>query len=141
MINKKIGVIVAIIVAITSFTAIYNTISSEGDPDSNVVDVANKIMRYISRNHPETHQFIDQMNWNVKKITNDIDGSKIYMLKSNGWTMTIKRITTQDVSYKIDVDYNSASISRYIGIPYRITWEGAYHNNNIVTEISYMFAQ
>lgn len=82
--------------------------------------MANKTMEYISKNHPETQQFISEITWNVKEVINETSGSKIYILTSSKWTMIIKYTTTQNSSYRIYANHSSSSLSGYIGIPYRI---------------------
>jgi len=94
-------------------------------------------MNYIKSNHPETAQFMKDLVWTGGRVTPpNILGAEKFMYYSQGWNVTINYPVVPNAIYNIVADYSAP----YIGIPYRIIWNGAWQNE-VINETSYVFAQ
>ena len=99
--------------------------------------IRNSVMNYIKSNHPETAQFIKDLVWTGGRVTPpNILGLETYMYYSQGWNVTINYPVVPNAIYNIVADYSAP----YIGIPYRIIWNGTWQNE-VINETSYVFAQ
>ena len=99
--------------------------------------IRNSVMNYIKSNHPETAQFMKDLVWTGGRVTPpNILGAETYMYYSQGWNVTINYPVVPNAIYNIVADYSAP----YIGIPYRIIWNGTWQNE-VINETSYVFAQ
>lgn len=92
---------------------------------------------YIKFNHPETAQFMNELDWMGGRTTPAILVSEeTYVYKSSGWTFTINFAAGSNPLYNLTADYSAP----FTGIPYRVIWNGSWQNW-CITEHSYIFAQ
>lgn len=99
--------------------------------------IRDSVNNYIKSNHPETAQFMKDLVWTGGRVTPpNILGAETYMYYSQGWNVTINYPVVPNAIYKIVADYSAP----YIGIPYRIIWNGTWQNE-VINETSYVFAQ
>jgi hypothetical protein len=99
--------------------------------------IRDSVMNYIKSNHPETAQFMKDLVWTGGRVTPpNILGAEKFMYYSQGWNVTIDYHLVPNAIYNIVADYSAP----YIGIPYRIIWNGTWQNE-VIIETSYVFAQ
>jgi len=94
-------------------------------------------MDYIRLNHPETAQFMKQLNWTGGRTTppNRI-GAETYVYYSQGWSLTMNYPVVPNPVYTVTADYSDP----FSAIPYRVIWQGTWQGGDI-HETSYIFAQ
>jgi hypothetical protein len=99
--------------------------------------VRDAIMSFVKSNHPETAQFMKELEWTGGRVTpSNLVGAETYRYYSQGWNITISYPVVQNTIYSIVADYSAIGIS----IPYRIIWNGTWQNE-VINETSYVFAQ
>lgn len=99
--------------------------------------IRDAVMDYIRFNHPETAQFMEGLNWTGGRTTPaPLIGAETYYYVSGGWKFTINYPVVLNPIYNATADYSAPSV----GIPYRIIWNGSWHNWSI-NETRYVFAQ
>lgn len=99
--------------------------------------IRDEVMDFIKFNHPETAQFMTELNWTGGRVTpQNLVGAETYLYCSQGWNITISYPVVLNPVYNIVADYSTP----IIGIPYRIIWQGTWQSSNII-ETSYVLAQ
>lgn len=99
--------------------------------------IRDSIMDYIEFNHPETARFMVGLVWTGGRVTQaSLVGAEAYVYTSSGWKITLNYPVVQNPVYSVTADYSAP----FIGIPYRVIWEGSWQNWRI-TEKSFVFAQ
>ncbi len=99
--------------------------------------VRDATMSFVKSNHPETAQFMKNLEWTGGRVTpSNLVGVETYRYYSQGWNVTISYPVVLNPIYNIVADYSATGIS----IPYRIIWKGTWQNE-VINEISYIFAQ
>ena len=93
---------------------------------------------YIGSNHPETMQFMGNLNWTGGREDTELLGAETYTYQAQGWNVTIHYPVVSNPVYDLTVDYSTASDDA--SIPYRVTWQGTWEDG-CVTEANYVFAQ
>ncbi len=99
--------------------------------------IRDSIMDYIEFNHPETARFMVGLVWTGGRVTPaSLVGAEAYVYTGSGWKVTLNYPVVQNPVYSVTADYSAP----FIGIPYRVIWEGSWQNWRI-TEKSFVFAQ
>ena len=101
-------------------------------------DIRTAAMTYIKENHPESSQFMNNLEWTGGRTTTEgLVGAETYTFTSNnGWNITIHYPVIPNPTYEVTANYASTGI----GIPYAIAWSGTC-TNWAIAESSYNFAQ
>jgi len=103
--------------------------------------IRDEIMEEIKAKHPETKQFIMDLAWSGGRVAStDVVGAETYEYRAKGWIVTVEHPVTPNPEYSVTADYSVSRLPGYVGIPYRIVWQGMYRDG-VITEGSYMFAQ
>jgi hypothetical protein len=111
------------------------------DTGSAVERIRDEIMEEIKVKHPETKQFIMDLSWSGGRVTlPNIVGAETHEYQGKGWIVTIEYAVTPNPEYSVTADYSVSRLPGYVGIPYRIVWQGTYRNG-VISETSYVFAQ
>jgi hypothetical protein len=111
--------------------------SVQSPTPSSEEQIRDSIMSYIKTNHPETTQFMNDLDWTGGRATpGNIVGSEKYMYYAGGWNFTMSYPVVPQPIYTITADYKATDI----GVPYRIIWEGTWQNQ-VTNETHYVFAQ
>lgn len=138
--KRKTALIVLFIVAASAFCTIM-FLYLRRDTRSMVQRVRDEIMEEIKARHPETKQFIMQLAWSGGRATPpNMVGAETYEYQGKGWIVTIRYPVTPNPEYSVTADYSVSRLPGYVGIPYRIVWQGTYRNG-VISETSYLFAQ
>ena len=93
---------------------------------------------YIGSSHPETLQFMNQLNWTGGRRETGLVGAETYIYHAEGWSVTLHYPVVPNPVYSVTAQY--ATQSGAIGIPYSVFWDGIWQNGTI-TETSFLLAQ
>ena len=127
------------IVALNSQIRLLQTQIAQNQPSELSLQekIRDAMMDYIKFNHPETAQFMKDLNWTGGRTTPaTLIGAETYYYVSLGWKFTLNYPVVPNPIYNATADYSNP----YTGIPYRIIWTGTWQNWSI-KESSYVFAQ
>jgi hypothetical protein len=102
--------------------------------------IRNETMAYISENHPETLDYMVNLEWSGGRIDTGSLGAEKYVyttltnaLGSAGWTVTFSYPVVPNPLYTISVDYTQTGVQT----PINISWNGTWQNGTI-TETNYI---
>lgn len=138
--KRKTASVVLLIFAASAFCASM-LLCFRRDTRSVVERIRDEIMEEIKAKHPETKQFIMDLAWSGGRVAStDVVGAETYEYQAKGWIVTVKHPVTPNPEYSVTADYSVSRLPGYVGIPYRIVWQGMYRDG-VITEGSYMFAQ
>jgi hypothetical protein len=98
-------------------------------------DIRDDAMAYIKANHPETAQFMNNLNWTGGAVETFAPPAT-YIYNSPGWTVMIQESTKNSPGFSINAEYTAQGI----GIPYHMTWTGNLQEGTI-SETSFNLAQ
>jgi hypothetical protein len=77
---------------------------------------------YLQINHPETIQFVGNLNWTGGREDNGLLDAETYTYQAQGWNVTVLFSVVASPIYNLIVDYSTASDEA--SIPYGVVWEG-----------------
>jgi hypothetical protein len=83
---------------------------------------------------------MENLAWTGGRVNSNLLGAETYIYLSSGWNLTISYPVVANPVYKIIADYSAVSAAGEVSVPYRIVWQGTWHNGAI-TETEYTFAQ
>jgi hypothetical protein len=116
------------------------TPSPSEEPESSATQVRDETMNYIECYHPETTEYMQNLNWTGGRVETGFVGSENYeyttltdALGSSGWTVTISYPVVLDPLYTLTVNYTQTGVQN----PIEICWNGTWQNGTI-TETSYL---
>jgi hypothetical protein len=142
--KKKILAVIALLIVVVVIIGVSWVLTNpqEAPPElSTQEQVREDAMAYIKTNHPETEQFMGNLEWTGGKVTSEgLLGAEKYTYTSQGWNVTISYPVVLNPIYTVIADYSATAENSGVSIPYRVVWEGKWDNGTI-TETSYDFAQ
>ncbi len=99
--------------------------------------IRDSVMNYIKTHHPETAQFMNNLEWTGGRETpENVAGAETYIYYTGGWNFTMTYPVVPQPVYTITADYKAPDV----GIPYRVIWQGTWQNQ-VINETDYVFAQ
>ncbi|MCW4010933.1 MAG: hypothetical protein NWF05_09990 [Candidatus Bathyarchaeota archaeon] len=108
--------------------------------ESTQKQVRDESMAYIESNHPETAQFMQDLNWSGGRVETGLVGAENYAYTTltsapgaAGWTVTLNYPVVPDPTYKVTANYTQTGVQ----FPVDISWNGTWQNGSI-TETSYI---
>ncbi|MGD6932957.1 MAG: hypothetical protein ACQCN5_02000 [Candidatus Bathyarchaeia archaeon] len=107
--------------------------------DATQTQARDETMTYIECNHPETEQYMQDLNWTGGRIETGLIGAEKYVyttltdaLGSAGWTVAMSYPVVPNPLYTIIVNYTQTGVQN----PVNISWNGTWQNGTI-TETGY----
>ena len=106
-----------------------------GEQYSTQEQVRDAAMAYIGANHPETAQYMQNLNWTGGSTTpQGIVGAETYSYTSDGWNVTMQDPVVPNAIYSITANYTTPSPPAHTIVAWQGTWQ-----NGTITETNYNF--
>jgi hypothetical protein len=97
--------------------------------------IRDAVMAYIEANHPETAQYMQNLNWTggIVILPTPV-GTTVYLYTSDGWNFTMQYSVIPNAIYDITANYTTPGPPAHTTVSWQGTWQ-----NGTTTETSYKF--
>jgi hypothetical protein len=96
--------------------------------------IRDNAMDYIKDSHPETAQFMTDLNWTGGRVDTGMLGAEKYVYTTlrpipggAGWTVTLSHPVVPNPVYTVTANYTQTGVLS----PYNVLWEGTWQNNTV----------